>query len=345
MLNQIVTFPSVHLDKMKAAARDFDPRNLPRDLQWAFDTAHGGTLDAAESAFVARQLEHMRTGILEVQYPELKGSLLVPIDTQCDTGAEQFTWTFFDYVGEARVVANLNTEAPLVEVKAQQATVQIKSVIDAYAYSIQEARNAMFARVPLIPRKAVACREVIERKLDDIWFLGDTFGGLKGLLTLSSTVTFTPATKLAGGTAWETATPDEIIADLHGIANKIVTDSKGIEVPDTILLPLSSYTLISSRRMGDGSDTTILSHFLASSPFIRNVDSTHKSEAAPASEWTGKRMVCYRRDPQKLAGILPQPFEQLAPQAVAYSLKTHCHARTAGVVAYYPKSIAYGDGI
>ena len=74
---------------------------------------------------------------------------------------------------------------------------------------------------------------------------------------------------------------------------------------------------------------------------------TFKLDYANRAAWSGSsgRMVALRQDPMKLEAIIPQEFEQLPPQMEDFETKTICHARTGGVVAYYPASISYGDGI
>lgn len=300
--------------------------------------------DAGESMFFARQLEHIRAGVLDIVYPELKGMTLVPVDTSIDPGATSLTVQFFDHVGTAKVVADMaGTEIPRADVSGGEGNQVIRSLAIAYGYTIQEARSAMFARTPLLVKKAMAARDAIERGLDNVLFVGDTVMGLKGLLNQTSSVTYTITNGAAADTNWETKTPDEIIFDMTSAVNKIVVDSKGAEEPDTMLLPLSSYTYIASKRMGDGDSTTILNHFKNCCPMIKTITSTYKLESN--SGWTGKRMVIYKKDPSKLAFLLSQPFEQFAPQAEGFSLVTNCHARTGGVALYYPGSLCYADDI
>src|SRR5690606_8474006 len=146
----------------------------------------------------------------------------------------------------------------------------------------------------------------------------------------------------AGSKAFEDKTPDEIIKDLNAAVNKVVVDSKEVFQPDTMVLPLSTYTYISTKRMGDGDSSTILQHFLKNSPYIKTVEATHKLESH-ATASTGNRGVFLRKDPNFIAGLLPQPFEPLPPQATAYELITPCHARCGGVVVYQPQAICYFD--
>lgn len=347
-MTTIATFPKQRFDSMLEAARGFDPTKAvaaeKSDFQKRFDAAVQGKMDAAESAYIARQLEFMRQGVLEVQYPELKGARLIPIDIAIDPGAAAYTYQVSDHVGQALVTADLASEPPRADVKGSESTQVIRSIIIAYGYSIQEARAAMFAKTPLVPRKAMAARDIMERTIDDIWFLGHAAMGLKGLLNQSNTTSFTVSTSGSGTKAWDAnKTPDEIIADMNGAVNKVVSESKEVFQPDTMLLPLSTFTYISTRRMGDGDASTILQHFLKNSPYVKTVEATHKLESNAG--WTGKRGMVYRKDPNFIAGLLPQPFEQLPPQATAYELITPCHARTGGVVVYQPKAICYFDEI
>lgn len=344
-MTTIATFPKARFDEMLKAARGADaPSAEKSEFQRRFDAAIQGKMDAAESAYIARQLEFMRAGVMEVLYPELKGAKLIPIDTNVDPGAASYTYQVSDTIGKALVTSDLSTEPPRADVKGSESNQVIRSVIIAYGYSLQEARAAMFAKTPLIPRRAMAARDIMERTIDNIWFLGDDVMGLKGILNQSSTTTYTVPAGAAASKAWEDKTPDEVVADMNGAVNKVVSDSKEVHQPDTMLLPLSSYTYISTKRMGDGDSSTILQHFLKNSPYVKTVEATHKLESH-ATAWTGKRGMCYRKDPNYVAGLLPQPFEQLPPQATAYELITPCHARVGGVVVYQPKSICYFDEI
>ena len=299
-------------------------------------------MDASENAFFSRQLEHIRSGAFEVAYPQLKGRTLVPVSHEVNSGAEEFTYRVYNMVGKAEVGSDYSSEGPRADIFGAEYTSKVKGLKSSYGYSIQEARAAMMAGLPLSAKKARAARWVVEKELDEIIWLGNTDVGLTGLANQSGTSTYTVPAGI-GGTTWEDKTPDEIVADLCGIQNGIVSDTKELEIPDTLVLPLTSFNLINSVRMGDGSDTTILRYFLGMSPYVKSVESSFKLETAGAG--STKRMICYNKSPDKLEAIIPQEFEQLAPEQRGYEVITQCHARSGGVVVYYPKSISYGDGI
>lgn len=342
MTDTNIQFPQVHLDKMIEAARTFDALR-PGSHQWRFDGV--SNFDAAESVFTARQLEYMRPGIYMVEFPELKAKRLIPFNTSIPTGAETYLAQRMEQVGKPKVSRDYGTDTPMVNVKTTEVSMGFFAMRLGYTYSLQEARNAIYARRPLNQAKAIAVKEEMERELDSIAFLGNEEMAVKGLLNQSGTLTYaTPATGAGGAKTFDSKDSDAVLLDLNSATYKVVTDSKEIEIPNTMLLPVTTYTLISSRRIGDGTSSTILRYYIDNQPHIKTVESTYKLESH-ATDWTGKRGVVYRRDPNRLEMVVPQPFEQLPPIAKGFVVETLCHMRTGGLNVMRPKSILYFDEI
>lgn len=348
-------FPQERLDAMEAASRDF--RSIITDRTVRLDAAVARryltpgayqileTLDrrdSAESIWFARQLEYIRPGMFEVQYPQLKGKQLVPVNNAVSTGAEQYTVRVTDKVGEAVVTSNYSEDAPSVDVKGSESTQKLVGIRASYRYTIQEMRAGMLAGQPLDVRKAMAARDVIERRLDDIILKGYAAVGLNGLLTLTSTNSYTIPNGAAGSKLWSKKTALEVLADLNGLVNKIVSDSLEVEEPDTLLLPLSAYTEVTTRPIGLDANKTIAEFFLKNTPYVKQLVSTHKSETAGSG--STRRMVAYNRDAMKLEALIPQEFEQFAPETRGMTISIECHARSGGVVPYFPQSIGLADG-
>lgn len=320
-----------HVERAVAMAIAADPQ------------AFRGRNDASESAFLARQLEHIRAGIFEVRYPELKGRRFVPVLTAVNPGAEDFTYRWFDEVAQAIVVKTYGKNAPRADVFAQEATSKIRGILAAYGWSLQEMRAAMMANVSLDARKAKAARGAIERRIDDLLLVGDAEIAAEGLFTLSGTVTSTADVGGLGTATWITKTSDEILTDLFHMEEKPYIDSKEAESPDTMILPIAQEALISRKRMGDGDSQTVKQYFLKNAKHIKNIETSIKLTGIGAGGTD--RSVTYRRDPDKLEGVIPVDFEQLPPQWEGYESVTYCHGRCGGVVAYFPKSVHYKDGI
>jgi hypothetical protein len=314
-------------------------------------------MDAAEANVFARELLKIRAGVFDIKFPELKAQRLIPRNTEVNDTDEEFAFRYATEYGTTKLGASYSQTAPRVDVSMVEAAPQlIRPMKVAYGYDFQEARVAARTGNGLPMRKANAARKAIAQEINDILTFGRTKGSvlagktdygatLYGLANLPSTLTFTPATGSEGSKLWSAKTPNEIIADMNGIASGIVTNSNDVEHPNTLLLPLSRYEQIASQRMGDGSDMTVLKHFLSVNTHIKSVEAWYALDAAPNSEWTGARMLCYDKSPEVMEYLLPVEFEQFAPQMVGTETVTECHARIGGIVLYRPKAVSYGDGI
>lgn len=302
--------------------------------------------DAADlNAFFSRQLEFIERETYDVQYPELSSRKFVPTGTfGVPTGAKTYTYRSYDKVGTAKLLASYAEDLPRADVKGVESSIKIEGYGNSFGYSLQDIRAAAMANVPLESMKAEAARQVIETTLDVVYATGDAQAGSKGLLNIPNALSYVIPNGAAGTATWATKTPLEILADLNGIANYSWSQTYQIETPDTMVLPQDQYTLISTTPMFavGGSDVTILSYFLKNSRFVKVVEPWYRCKAAGAAG--ADRIVCYRKDPRKLKGIEPQPFEIRPPQEKGLEYVSPCHARTAGVVCYYPWSVVYADG-
>jgi hypothetical protein len=297
-------------------------------------------LDAPQSLNLRRALEHVRSRTYDVEFAALKGRSFLPTDNEVNTGDESVAFDTYENVGEAAFTTDYATDAPSAGVKASSEAQLIRGMQTHYGYSLQELRAAAKSGSGLVERKAVAARRAIEQLHDTTMLLGDTAWGLKGLFTLNTSLTYTIATG-AAGTLWTAKTPDEILADMFGMENKIIETTLEVENPNTLILPLTAYNYIKTKRMGDGIDGTVLQFFLANATSITSVETSTKLQSN--SGWTGRRMIAYDRSPETQVYVEPQPFEQLSPQVDGARTKIICLSRTAGVQVFRPKSIVYGD--
>jgi hypothetical protein len=300
-------------------------------------------MDADEGIFFNRELDRVKARSYDVQYPELKARSLMPVDSESDPGMEFVRYEQFDEVGSAKVIASYAGDLPRADVKGKEFTSPVRGIGSSFGYNLQEVRASARANKRLPERKAAAARRVIEKKIDDILWSGDSTYGLLGLLNQPNANTCTLTADGTGGTTtWSTKTPDQVVRDLHAIANTSVNLTNEIEIPDTLLLPLTSYQYISNTRMGDGSDKTIKQFFLETSEYIKRIETSIKLETAGSG--STKRAVAYKNSNEKFEAVIPQEFETLDPERRGLEWVTMCHARCGGVLAYYPMSITYADG-
>lgn len=301
-------------------------------------------LDADETIFFSRELEHVKAKSYDVLYAELKARSLIPVSREANPGAETIRYEQYDQVGLAKLINSYSDELPRADLKGKEFVSIIKSLGASYGYALQEIRAARMAGKPLEQRRANAAKRAILQKENTLAFLGDSDANLGGLFTNANVPAYVlPADGTGSTTTFSTKTADQIIRDLHGIANSIPQATKGVEQPDTLLLPIEQYHLIASKKVGVDSNMTVLKFFMETTPYIKMVGWVNELDGAGAGGLD--RMWCYKRDPDKVTLEIPQDFEQLDVEQRNLEFVVPCHSRMGGVLVYYPLSMAYADGI
>jgi len=305
-------------------------------------------LDSGESIFFTRELETIRAKTYDIKYDDnFKMLATLPISMEGDPLDIDITHRSYGRVGIAKMGGgDYITDFPSVDIFATETTVKVYPVQASYRYNKDEIARAAKMNRPLESLRAAAARKAIEKKLNDVAMKGDTVTGAVGFFGLSGTSTYTVPVGAAASTIWSTKTSDEILKDLFGISNAIIQSTKGIEVPDTIMLPLSSYQLIEQKRLADETEKTVLEYFLATSKNITNVLWFNELETIMPSGYTStKGMFCFKNDADHVFFDLPMDFtqEDVMRDGLAYVIP--CRAKTAGVSTPYPLAIAKAYGI
>ena len=309
-------------------------------------------LDANESIFFNRELETIRAKSYDVKYDDnFKMLALLPISMEADPLDFQITHRIYGRVGVAKMGGgDYATDFPSVDVFGSEVTVKVYPIQASYKYNKDEIARAARAGKPLESMRANAARKAIEKKLNDIAMTGESITGVKGLFNASGISSYTVPDGTTGSkTNWETKTADEILADLYGISNQIITNTKGIEIPDVIALPLTSYQLIERKRLSADSEKTVLTYFLENSKNIKQIVWFNELETFAPTSLTydsNKAMFCWKNDADHLVLDLPMPYNQdsgVWQDGMEYVVP--CRARTAGVTVFFPLAVCAALGI
>lgn len=305
---------------------------------------HTTKLDARETAFFERALEYVETNIYNNKERELVSRTLVPKVQNIDPAAATYVWRAYSRYGMAKIIGSYADDLPRADVAGEENFSVIKSLGASYGYNIMEIRQSRRAGVPLEQAKANAAARAVDEKIDELIANGSTAHNILGLLNQPNATLYTIPNNAADDSAeWPDKSGPEIIKDLVGIQTSMVTTTRGAEKPDTIVLDVDSHTYISITPYNEDSERTILDVFLQVSPYVKTVIPWY--ELGTAGVGGTRRMVCYRRSLDAIGAVIPQEFEQFDPQEDGLEFVVNCHARCGGVVAYYPLSISYGDGI
>jgi len=300
-------------------------------------------LDSKESAFFARETEYVKSRTYDAKTPDLKGLALIPQATDLPVGISEITYRRYAEAGEAKVIANYAKDFPRVDVFGEEDTVKVFDIGDSYGYNIKEIRESARTGKRLEQRRALAARNAIETKLNELTLVSNKATGTYGMLDFPG---LTEATLPADGTgsskAWANKDVDKIIRDINILLGSVIDPTKGVEVPDTLLLPLPVYSALQSRRLGDTS-TSLIKYITDNIPMLKKIDWLNELKSIGAGK-TGRVMVG-KFDEMHCENQIVNQFEQGDVQLEGMEYKIPCMASTAGVIVYYPGAFAYADGI
>ncbi len=305
-------------------------------------------LDAGESAVVARALEHVESEMTPVLYEDLRSLEYVPMIEGVDPGAQTFTWSQIDEVGDADNNSDRDDDLPTVDVSIEELSSDIKGIAVMYSYSTQELREIALASkrgsaIQLDTARADVAMRVLARRHDRRIAFGDPRSNnrIRGFLNNANVTT-----RAAAG-VWSGLSADALADELFAMVNAIVVASRETVTPDTILLPTAQMNLVSQKRIGTTSDKTVLSYFAetqreAGRPIT--VRSWPLLATANAGG-NGPRAVCYKRDYRIAGAVVPIVAETHAPQQRGLKFEIPVEARNGGTIIRRPVGVIYTDGI
>lgn len=294
-------------------------------------------LDAASTLFFTRELEQILEGSFDPKYTKLKGRSLVGTGQMVDPGAESVRWESFDRFGVPELITDHSSDSPQANANAVEAHAYMKSYGLGFGYSFQEIEAARLAGRSVDQARAMACRMGQAEKLDYIIAFGDTLAGSKGLLNQASAQDITGD---LNGT-WASASADDILEDLFNLVDAGEANTNECEKVTRLVLPTTSYRLISSKPRTTGTDTTVLKFFTDNRPGIE-VTSWHRCNTADGAG-TGPRVLAYNPDVNNVRLLLAHEYKLMAPQQRNRSMWVESDMRTGGVISMFPKSLIYGD--
>ena len=305
-------------------------------------------LDADEGIFFEKELEQIKSNTYDVIYPDLLARRLFPLDSTTDTGASTVQYSSWDHVGMAKLIHSYAMDLPNVEISAKETIRRIYGEGVAFSYSIQDIRAARFAGKALEQRKANAARRQLMQLENNLAFDGDATTDIPSFILNPNINQVTPVDGGGGTTDWASKTTSEIISDITAMTSIIRDTTNGVEAPNTLILPEAQYTLLSTTPRSTTSDTTLLNFILASNAWISDIIPVYnlRGKAPVSSAYDSEDVaMLYDRSPDKLWLEVPQDVEFFPAQESGLAFEVAAHARTAGVIIAYPKSVSSLFGI
>ncbi len=301
-------------------------------------------------AFLISQAAHIEQDVYRVQYPDIQYHELVPIDMTAYSWARTITHFSQDQTGEMQAFSARSNNIPLADISQQKHEVTIEMGALGYHYDREEIEQAMHVpNVNLQSDRAMAARRGAEEYIDNITLKGSADRGWDGLINNTNVTAVDAAAGAAGGRDWASKTAEEVIKDINDAILGVYTDSKTVEMADTIAIPPHVWADIIGKVI-EGTAMTVWQFIMQNNVYTARTgmplmfrELRGLEDAAASSKG---RLLAYRRDPTVLKLHLPMPYRFLeAYQAGPLVYMVPGILRLGGLEIRRPKAIRYVDQI
>ena len=290
--------------------------------------------DDAPSLFMVSELIHNLEEVVRVERVMPWARQILPMKMLNAPGADSYQFSVLDEYGDAMWTSNFDGAPPMVGQNRKLVRRPLEYLWMGAQWGLREMMQWQQARANGIrlpdfasERPRIA-REAILR-MENMWlfFGGPKESGILGLLQADNKI---PTNNSAHWTTLSAADVVKLITDQITAIN-----SEGVEVPDTILLPIAFYNYLGTTQWPN-TDKMILGVLMeALRPLgIREIVAVpeltfraaletkllqKKYSAADAQRYAGGKsgkdcMVVMSRRPEKVAGIVSQDVKMLAPE-------------------------------
>lgn len=290
----------------------------------------------AQSAisFVTSQASHIEREVLAMPYPEIRYAEMVPVDTSANPFAASVTFFTQDQVGRAKLMNGKGDDVPLANLMKTKFEQGILDAGIGYEFSLTEIGQAAMMGQSLTTDGAAAARLAYEQLVDEV-----TLNGAEGIEGLYAT---TGITSTAAAATFVAGTAAQALTAINTALTAIMTDTNGIDMADTVVLPLSAYGVIASKQIDVTNSMTILEFIQKSNVYTAR---TGRPLTIIADHRLTTKMVVYKRDPMVLKLHMPMPLRFLPPQMVNLSVRVPAMFRFAPLSIRRPKAVRYVTGV
>ncbi len=291
--------------------------------------------DAANIGFVVAQTAHVESQVLERKYPGITYMNDVPVDTSAHPFAKTITFFSSDKVGTAKVINGHGDDIPLANVDLNKFDASVFMAGIGYSFSLEEVGQAQMLGMNLDAMGASAARFAYEKFVDAAVYTGAGLPNVTGLYN-SAAVTPVAATGL-----FTVITPDQVLADLNTLIGGAFAATLGVEMVDTVRLPLVTFNSLVSRRVTD-TNMTILEFVKQSNVYTAQ---TGLPLDIKADFRLTNRAVAWMKDPEVVKLHMPMPLRFLPVQPRNVEYYVPAIFRMAGLDIRRPAAVRYMDGV
>lgn len=309
-------------------------------------------MDAAAVSFLQQTATFLEPELYRKKYPEYNYAEMVPVDTRAGEWSKSVTFYSADTVGSAEWFNGNSTNMPRADVNLTQHTQTIKLAAIGYGYNLEELNTARASNVNLDTERAFAARRAYEQFMYGLAISGDSVSGMTGLINNASVTPVTaPADGAGSATTFASKTGDQIVRDLNSMLTSKFAASIGVEILNTIALPIDQYNLLATKRLGtNGEEITAMEWLMKYNTYTAQTGRPLTIRMLRALDGAGgsgtDRAIAYANDMDVLKLHLPMPHRFLPVwQFGPLGFEVPGIFRTGGVEIRRPGAVAYLDGV
>ena len=225
----------------------------------------------------------------------------------------------------------------MIDVLSTEYSLPVHAKVAGFYYSDDEIEAAAATNMALEQEKVAAVREAAEQDLDDWILWGLPKLGHPGFLNHPDVLY-----SLAPYQINSSSTPANILGLLNDSINASAEITKGVETPNTVLLPRRQFQYINTTIILDTNGQTILEFLRRKYPDIEFFIVDKLKEAGPNNS---DLMVVYNRNPRKLKSLIMMPLKFMAPERQGFGFQIPAKYKYGGLRVYRPLSIHIVEGI
>lgn len=313
--------------------------------------------DSQALAFVTGQAYKINQTVYETRFPDWDFARLVYADTSGPAWSPGILTYTSDLSGRANWQSGYAKDIPLADVSQDMQTKSFHMAAIGYQYNIEEVNTAIQIGSSLPDRRARAARLAYTKFMYDLTLFGSTEKGIGGITNYAGVnVTTAPADGTGSVSFWVnstgvgTKTPAQIARDINAALQGVYLATLGIEMADTILLPVEAFNYIAGTPYSATTMETILSFIMRTNIYTittgRPLTIRAVRELGTAGAGGTGRMVAYKNDQDYVKLHLPMPHQFLPVyQDGPLNWAVPGIFRTGGVELLTTVAMRYVDGI
>lgn len=297
--------------------------------------------------------EDLQEGFKDVKYGELHWREVLPeqsLNTNINPGATSMSYRVRDWKGRAQWRGRHSGDIPTVGRTIDKIIVPIEVGGCSAIFDREDARQVQFGYSEnLLTDLPRYMRMACEYHFEGTFFYGDAQVNFRGWLDYTGVPSATAPNGAAASPLWTNKTSDEIVQDVNSQITTTWENSKFVHLPNSIFLSGAQFGLITSRRMSDAADKSIIEYLKTNNTYTAktgrplNIIPIRYLDGAGAG--ATDRMVTAEVDRDNYEVPFPLPFELLEPQEHGFDVNLYSEYKFGSFHIPYPQHMSYLDGI